>query len=371
MSARTIGIRARTLLLAGAALHAAAGFAADARGPHPVGLSSVKYADPTRQDWDDAGPRPLATAVWYPAPDGTHESDWTVEIFNAGRNAMGAPMAALPAKLPLIVVSHGTGGSAAGMAWLAETLAANGYLVAAVNHHGNTGFEGSARLEGFVVWWDRPRDVSVLIDRLLADPRYGPRIDASRIGVAGFSIGGYTALATVGARLSESRHREYCTANPTSPLCVLPPEARSSAADLQKLLDTNARVKTAITHAGDPQRDPRVKAAFAIAPVMGPAMTDDSLARIDIPVRIVVGSADNQAVPAVNGIPIAARIPGSTVEVLTGVTHYAFLPACTPRGRDVVKLLCADPEGVDRNELHRRVAAEAVSFFDRTLQVAR
>ena len=371
MSARTIGARARALLLAGAALQAAAGFAADARGPHPVGLSSVKYVDPTRQDWDDSGPRPLATAVWYPAPDGTRESDWSVEIFNAGRNAMGAPMAALPARLPLIVVSHGTGGSAAGMAWLAETLAANGYLVAAVNHHGNTGFEGSARLEGFVVWWDRPRDLSVLIDRLLADPRFGPRIDASRIGVAGFSIGGYTALATVGARVSESRHREYCTGNPTSPLCVLPPEARSSAADLQKLLDTNARVKTAITHAGDPQRDPRVKAAFAIAPVMGPAMTDDSLARIDVPVRIVVGSADNQAVPAVNGIPIAARIPGSAVEVLTGVTHYAFLPDCTPRGRDEVKLLCADPQGVDRDELHRRVAAEAVSFFDRALQVER
>jgi predicted dienelactone hydrolase len=366
-----MGIRLRTLLLVGAALQAAAGFAADSRGPHPVGLSSVKYVDPTRQDWDDSGPRPLATAVWYPAPEGTQESDWTVEVFNAGRNAMGAPMAALPAKLPLVVLSHGTGGSAAGMAWLAETLAANGYLVAAVNHHGNTGFEGSARLEGFIVWWDRPRDLSVLIDRLLADPRFGPRIDASRIGVAGFSIGGYTALATVGARLSESRHRAFCAANPTSPLCVLPPEARSSAADLQKLFDTNERVKTALTHAGDSQRDPRVKAAFAIAPVMGPAMTDDSLAHIDVPVRIVVGSADDQAVPAVNGIPIAGRIPGSSVEVLTGVTHYAFLPDCTPKGRDVVKLLCADPEGMDRNELHRRVAAEAVAFFDRTLRVER
>jgi predicted dienelactone hydrolase len=364
-------IRVRALLLIGATLHAAAVLAADSRGPHPVGLSSVEYVDPARQNWDETGPRPLATAVWYPAPDGTRESDWTVEIFNAGRNAMGAPMQAQPAKLPLIVVSHGTGGSAAGMAWLAETLAANGYLVAAVNHHGNTGFEGSARLEGFIVWWDRPRDVSVLIDRLLADPRFGPRIDASRIGVAGFSIGGYTALATVGARLSESQQREFCSANPTSTLCVLPPEARFSAEDLQKLLDTNTRVKMAITHAGDPQRDPRVKAAFAIAPVMGPAMTDDSLAHIDVPVRIVVGSADNQAVPAVNGIPIAARIPGSTLEVLPGVTHYAFLPACTPKGRDVVKLLCADPDGVDRNALHRRVAAEAVSFFDRTLRVER
>ena len=360
---------AQTLLLVGAALHAAAVLAADPRGPHPVGLSSVRYVDAARQNWDDSGPRPLATTVWYPAPDGTPEADWTVEIFNAGRNAMGAPLQALPARLPLIVVSHGTGGSAAGMAWLAETLAANGYLVAAVNHHGNTGFEGAPRLEGFIVWWDRPRDVSVLIDRLLADPRFGPRIDASRIGVAGFSIGGYTALATVGARLSQTQQREFCAANLTSPLCVLPPEARSNATDLQKLLDTNTRVKTAIAHMEDPQRDPRVKAAFAIAPVMGPAMTDDSLAHIDVPVRIVVGSADNQAVPAVNALPIAARIPGSALEVLPGVTHYSFLPDCTSKGHDVAKLFCADPDGVDRNELHRRVAAEAVSFFDRALRV--
>ena len=371
MSAGTIWLQVRALLLIGVALQAATGWAADSRGPHPVGLSSVKYVDPTRQDWNDSGPRPLATAVWYPAPDGTREADWTVEIFNAGHNAMGAPIAAVPAKLPLIVVSHGTGGSAAGMAWLAETLAANGYLVAAVNHHGNTGFEDSTRLEGFIVWWDRPRDVSVLIDRLLADPRFGPRIDASRIGVAGFSIGGYTALAAVGARLSESQHRAFCAANPASPLCVLPPEARSSAADLQKLLDTNARVKTAITHAADPQGDPRVKAAFAIAPVLGPAMTDDSLAHIDVPVRIVVGSADNQAVPAVNAISIAGRIPGSTLEILPGVTHYSFLPGCTEVGRNVAKLFCADPVGVDRNDLHRRIAAQAVSFFDSALRVER
>ncbi len=361
----------RSLLLAGASLHMAAALAADARGPHPVGLSSAKYVDPTRLDWDGAGPRPLATAVWYPAPDGTRESDWTVEIFAAGRNAMGAPIEPSPAKLPLIVVSHGTGGSAAGMAWLAETLAANGYLVAAVNHHGNTGFEGTPRLEGFLIWWDRPRDMSVLIDRLLADPRFGPRIDASRIGVAGFSIGGYTALATVGARLSEPQRREFCTANPTSALCVLPPESRSSAADLKKLLDTDERVKTARTHMEDSQRDPRVKAAFAIAPVMGPVMTDDSLAHIDVPVRIVVGSADNQAVPAVNATPIAARIPGSKLEVLTGVTHYSFLPACTAIGRDVARLYCADPDGLDRDEVHRRVAAEAVSFFDGALRVER
>ncbi|MEO8922853.1 MAG: hypothetical protein ABI330_08520, partial [Caldimonas sp.] len=83
-----------------------------------------------------------------------------------------APMTAEPAKLPLIVVSQGTGGSAAAIAWLGETLAGNGYIVAAVNHHGNTAAEDEKRLEGTLIWWDRPRDLSVFIDKLLSDPRF-------------------------------------------------------------------------------------------------------------------------------------------------------------------------------------------------------
>ena len=93
------------------------------------------------------------------------------------------------------------------MAWLAETLASNGYIVAAVNNHGNTAAEPSYQLHGFMLWWERARDISVLIDRLVADPQSGAHIDRSRIGVAGFSLGGYTALAMVG----EEVHRRVGT----------------------------------------------------------------------------------------------------------------------------------------------------------------
>ncbi|MFZ6876003.1 alpha/beta hydrolase family protein [Undibacterium sp. Di27W] len=181
---------------------ASAEFAETAPRPHPVGMQTLQYEDSSRLDWTASKPRPLATTIWYPAQAGVIEKNWDVAIFKAGRNAMGAALSAAPQKLPLILLSHGTGGSAASMAWLAESLAAHGYIVAAVNHHGNTGYEDKTRLEGFVVWWDRPRDISILIDKLLADPVFGNRIDAQRIAVAGFSIGGYTALASVGGRIS-------------------------------------------------------------------------------------------------------------------------------------------------------------------------
>ena len=44
-------------------------------------------------------------------------------------------------QFPLIVLSHGTGGSAQIMGWLARALASHGYIVAAVNHPGNNALE--------------------------------------------------------------------------------------------------------------------------------------------------------------------------------------------------------------------------------------
>src|SRR5205823_9387252 len=177
---------------------------------NPVGLSFAAYEDTARRSWTGPRDRPLATAVWYPAALGSRESDWRVAFFNAGWNAQKAPLSAATTKRALIVLSHGTGGGAAGMAWLAETLAPNGYIVAAVNHHGNTAAARSDQLQGFILLWDRAGVTSALIDTLLADPQFGPHIDPSRIGVAGFSLGGYTALATVGVRLGHHQGKGYC-----------------------------------------------------------------------------------------------------------------------------------------------------------------
>jgi predicted dienelactone hydrolase len=308
--------------------------------------------------------------IWYPAVAGTQEADWEVAIFKAGRNAKGAAMAASPAKLPLIVLSHGTGGAAMGLAWLGETLAANGYIVAAVNHHGNTGAEPTQPLQGTLVWWDRPQDLSVLIDRMLADPKWGPRSDASRIGVAGSSMGGYTALASVGARLSRSQWQKFCTDAATAPSCQLPPEVSSKfpEGEAQRLLTQDPRMLSAVAHMDDAYRDPRIKAAFAMAPVMGAAMTHDSLAAIAVPVQIVVGSDDDQAIPRFNAEPMAAAIPDAKLRILPKVTHYSFLPTCNDKGNTYAKEICASPAGVDRDVLHQQVSANAVEFFGRTLR---
>jgi predicted dienelactone hydrolase len=344
---------------------------ADTR-PQPVGMQAAHFEDAARRKWTDSGARPLETLIWYPAAAGTQETDWEVAIYKAGRNAKGAVMASSPTKLPLIVLSHGTGGAAMGLAWLAESLAADGYIVAAVNHHGNTGAEPTPQLQGTLVWWDRPQDLSVLIDRLLADPQWGARIDTARIGVAGFSIGGYTALASVGARLSRAQWDKFCSDPANAPSCKLPPEVSSKfpEGEAERLWTKDQRVRDAAAHMDDDYRDPRIKAAFAIAPVVGAAVRRESLNAITVPVHIVVGSDDDQAIPSFNAEPMAKCIPNAILDILPKVSHYSFLPTCNDRGKTYVKELCTDPVGIDREILHQKIAARAIEFFSQPLRAS-
>ena len=119
-----------------------------------VGIQTRSYQDPTRANWDNSGPRPLVTQIWYPAVDTSQEVEMFIgppetPLFKAGLAAPGAPLAPDPAAFPLILLSHGTGGTALQLGWLASYLVSRGYVVAGVNHHGNTAMEPYT-VQGFV-----------------------------------------------------------------------------------------------------------------------------------------------------------------------------------------------------------------------------
>jgi predicted dienelactone hydrolase len=139
-------------------------------------------------------------------------------------------------------------------------------------------------------------------------------------------------------------------------------------ANVQQLLDHDDRVKEAVSHSDESFRDARIRAAFAIAPVLGPVMTKASLAEVKVPVRIIVGSKDDQAFPDVNARPIASAIPNAELEIIPNVAHYTFLARCNLWGKVVARSLCTDPDEIDRGEVHRKVSADALKFFNRTLQ---
>lgn len=96
-------------------------------------------------NWRGAKTHALLATVWYPAvPSAVVEPieiPGMSQLFVIGSAAQDANIASVPAKFPMIVLSHGTGGSALQMAWLGTVLAAHGYIAVAVNHPGNNATE--------------------------------------------------------------------------------------------------------------------------------------------------------------------------------------------------------------------------------------
>ena len=327
------------------------------------------FADTTRLAWDGSGPRPLRTSVWYPAPPGSPERsilDPSVP-FTVGQVAEDAPLSPAAPRYPLILVSHGTGGSAIQMMWLGRYLAAHGFIVAALNHHGNTGVEASPDPRGFLLYWERARDLSVALDRLLADSVFGPRIDTARVGAAGFSLGGYTVIAVAGGRFNPPQFDAFCGSARRDFTCGPQPEFPRAPELFAVLTATDSVTRRSLEHASDSYRDARVRAVFAISPALGGGFTAADLREVSVPVSIVVGQGDTVTSPATNARRYAALIPGAALAILPGpVGHYTFLAECTERGRAVVAV-CRDGAGVDRARVHARVSSMALRFFESKL----
>jgi dienelactone hydrolase len=119
------------------------------------------------------------------------------------------PEAADPAApVPLVVFSHGIGGSRQGYSWLGRHWASRGYASLHLQHVGSdrslwggNPFELVGRLQGAAQEAEalaRVRDLSFALDQLLAG-ELAPRIDAQRIVAAGHSYGANTVLLASGA----------------------------------------------------------------------------------------------------------------------------------------------------------------------------
>jgi predicted dienelactone hydrolase len=338
-----------------------------------VGMMNRPYTDPHRQNWSGSGPRPLTTLIWYPAD----QAPATETLFDApgGRQffvraavAGNGPISNARRRYPLVVLSHGTGGSAVMLFWLGRELARNGYIAAAVNHHGNTAAERELKPQGFLLYWERPADLSRVLDHLLADPIFGPRIDRSRIAAAGFSLGGYSVIALGGGRFNARAFESFCASKERDFTCGPQPELPDAPARFEELKRTDPRVQASLRHSHDSYRDHRIRAIFAIAPALGGGFTAADLRDVRVPVEIVVGSADQVTPPRTNALRYAKLLPDAKVDVLRGpIGHYTFLHECTDAGKAQLDI-CRDDATIDRARVHEDVASRALKFFRRVLR---
>jgi len=337
-----------------------------------VGVMHRQFIPPEPYDWRAAKTHALVTDIWYPAdPTAVEQTQWigspASPFAKAGKAAPDAPVIAAPEKLPLILLSHGTGGSSLMLAWLGTALASHGYIAAAVNHPGNNAFEPYT-IQGFSIWWERANDLTSALNAMLADSTFGPRIDPRRIGAAGFSLGGFTVIEIAGGIGDFSRFEAFCKSSNADGMCTDPPEFPGLSSKISALAKTDPALQTALREGAQPHRDPRIRAVFAIAPALGPAFAPDSLATISIPVQILAGSADSIVPLDTNAKFFASHIPGAQLTIIQEVGHYTFLATCLPVGDQTQPQLCLDLAGVLRDDIHAQAANLAYQFFDNHLK---
>jgi predicted dienelactone hydrolase len=345
-----------------------------------VGVISRVFHPEARRNWRGAEKKELDVVIWYPAIDTAIETKQYIglseqPLFEAGSATPGAPFAPHLEKLPMVVISHGSGGSALQMAWLGTALARAGYVAVAVDHPGNNSAGGAQiTAEGFVLWWERATDVSNVIDGMLKDGEFGPRIDTSRIAAAGYSLGGYTVLELAGAQTDISAVIDRCRAKPgdekptnDAAFCHSP-EMRGVGSVDEVLAAARKTSGESLARSGESYRDPRVKAVFAMAPGLGFAQTPESLHAVRVPVEMVVGTDDRMAPANENADYLRANLKAGRETTLPGVSHYTFLDTCTAAGAKMLGQYCGEAPGVERNAVHAKVAGMAVTFFDRELK---
>ena len=309
----------------------------------------------------------LRITVWYPAAPDAVEAPLDIgppgkpPLFISGSAALDAPFEdACPR--PVILLSHGFGGSARIMGWFGTALARHGLVVIAVDHPGNNGRDPMT-IGGAVLFWERPGDLAAALDKVKSDPSLGPHLDLGRLGAAGFSAGGFTTLVEAGARVDFDRLLRFCDAHPDDGICAPQKEFQFSRSDAEAFLAQPA-VAPALAHRKDDLSIQGVKAAFVMAPGIVQSLDPESLKRMRLPVAILLGDADKVAPPATNGEVAAALIPSARLTVLPHVGHYDFLAECTPAG-DAIVPVC--PTAVPRAATHKAAIDEALALFDATL----
>jgi len=308
-------------------------------------------------DVDKGGTRPLHVGVWYPTGD---DGKASVVGETAAFYGVRVVREAIPdsSVRPLVVMSHGYGGSWRNLDWLAALLAEQGYIVAAPDHPGTSTFNKDPAQAATL--WERPRDLSRTIDALAADPRLAGKVDVDRIAAIGHSLGGWTVTALAGGRFDAARFEKDCKANNSLRACALEHELGLDRPQPAKDLS-----------------DPRLKAFASLDLGLARGFTPESLAAIHVPSLLIGAGVDVGGLPAkLESGYLAEHLPNksTTYVVIPDAMHFSFAGLCKPDAVAIIEreqpgdgVVCKDGGARSREAIHHEVAELVIGFLAKTL----
>jgi predicted dienelactone hydrolase len=283
----------------------------------------------------DGGGPAMSGAAWYPCAQPVGAAALGKAILPATKDCP------LPeGKLPLVVISHGRRGTFVGHHDTAAALADVGFIVAGINHPGDTASDLS-RTDDLSIYVQRPNDIKRLIDFMVGTPVFVSRVDSGRIGLFAFSRGGYTGLAVIGAS----------------------PDWANVTALCEQAVSRVCQQVRAKEFPGQPVHDKRVKAAV-IADPLTVFFTAESFGAVQIPVQLWASEYGGDGVRPGTAEVANKNLPVKHEYHLVGNSgHFAFLAPCAPDLAAELPQLCTDRPGFDRVAFHKQFNADVVTFF--------
>lgn len=238
----------------------------------------------------------------------------------------------LPGPHPLVLISHGSGGSAATHRELACHLAARGFVVGVPEHPFNNRADNT-RAESLQLLADRPHHLRLAADWFFGS-RHGPELEPGRYAIIGHSLGGYAALAAAGGVPTSLPHES--------------PDRRARRIPVDQ--------------------DARVHALVLLAPATPWFRLPGALRSVQVPI-LMVGSYHDQQAPyfylcqlVLDGVPDPSQVDYRLVEQ---ATHYSFLSPWPDALKSPAIPPSQDPPGFDRRSFLEQLYDDISTFLQR------
>lgn len=328
----------------------AAGLSATLAYADPAGYTTLSFDAPHHG-------RGVVGAIWYPtAAEGRSFLYAENPVFQGmivheeARVQAGAH--------PVVLLSHGMGGNIRSLAWLATGLAERGAVVVAVNHPNSTWRDFDLRAGS--QHWTRAQDLSLALDKVMADPLFEGHLDSNRVMAAGFSYGGWTALSLGGVR---GNHQGYLTH------CKIFGAASSHCNDLMGAEIRLADIDSGAWNAS--YADPRITHVTALDPGFVWGLSASDVAGLVENARLIgLGDgADRLLAADFDQSGFGALLPDAQIDNIVPATHFTAMPLCKPMGAAILieeedDPVCTDPVGAERETIHRQIIAAILNDLD-------
>lgn len=255
---------------------------------------------------------------------------------------------------PLVVFSHGSGSSNLSYKDIALSLVKNGFIVAMPLHPHNNYLDNS--LEGKVEnYIQRPKHISLSINKVLSMPNLSSHIDKNKIAVIGHSVGGYTALVASGAIARTKDLINLCKKMPS----ILDPYCKPV---FENTLTKDVQISF---------KDKRIKAEILLAPVGALFLSKHSFDNVNIPTLLLVAEKDKELTKKYNSdiIKDALQKKGLlTYEMITNAGHYSFLTSYPASLKTKLGVISQDPKGFDRKIFQKKLGEKLVFYLKTVLK---